>query len=122
MATLPAPSKLKMPPMPTGPLESKPCRSMAYWPLKRDSLPEPQAAVTGLMVIEKVICAVMGLPSESATSMMMLLVVPVAVGVPVIVADGLPGLNCRFAGSAVEPASMVNVYGGTPPLAVMVAL
>ena len=82
----------------------------------------PQAALTALTVIENVICAVMGVASESLTSMMMLFVVPVAVGVPVIVADGLPGLNTRFAGSALELASMVNVYGATPPLAVMVAL
>jgi len=52
----------------------------------------------------------------------MLLVVPVAVAVPLMVADGLPVAKVKFAGSAVEVASRLKVYGGTPPLAVIVAV
>jgi hypothetical protein len=51
-----------------------------------------------------------------------LLVVPVEAGVPLMVADGLPVARVKVAGSAVEVASRLKVYGGTPPLAVIVAV
>src|ERR1700675_1019160 len=102
VATWPAPSALNVAPMPTGPLESKPRSAMAYCPFNSDSLPEPQAALTALIVSEKVICLVIGTVSESLTSTTMLFVVLGAVGVPVIVADGLPGLNTKGVGSPLE--------------------
>jgi hypothetical protein len=95
--------------MATGPPASKPRSTMAYCPLSSDSLPEPQATFAALTVSENVIWAVIGVPSESWTSTMMLLVVPLDVGLPVIVADGLPGLNIKLVGSALEVASGLKV-------------
>jgi hypothetical protein len=54
--------------------------------------------------------------------MMILLVVPAAVGVPEIVAFVEFEAILRPAGSALEDASKLNVYGETPPVAVMFTL
>jgi hypothetical protein len=47
--------------------------------------------------------------------------VPVAVGVPEMVALGEPEFSVRPAGKA-EPVARLHVYGGTPPVAVSVVL
>jgi hypothetical protein len=75
-----------------------------------------------LIVIEYVIFWITAGCSESFTSMMMLFVVPAAVGVPEIVAFVEFEAKLRPAGSALEDASKLNVYGETPPVAVMFTL
>jgi hypothetical protein len=75
-----------------------------------------------LMVIEYVVFCVTAGCSESFTSTMMLFVVPAVVGVPEIVALVEFEAKLKPAGSALEAASKLNVYGDTPPTAVMFTL
>ena len=72
------------------------------------------------MVSMKVARAVAGLVAESCTSTVNEKV-PVAVGVPEIVALGLPEVKVRPDGSD-EPDATLKVYGAVPPVAVMLVL
>src|SRR5579871_1893226 len=84
-----------------------------YVPFSRFSLPKAVIGqlMAGLMVREYVICCVTGGTSESLTSTTMLVVVPMAVGVPEITPwFGLAELaKLRPAGRAAEVASRENV-------------
>ncbi len=115
LAMCPAPSASKMPPMPTGLVPLKPCSARAYWPLRSDSLPVPQAAE--LMVMLSAWVAVCAVGVVESVALTVKLLVPAVVGVPVMAP--VLALSDRPTGSV---PVMLQVTGAVPPLDWSVAL